>query len=84
MIEHANLKKIRQKLAAGEDIASALRTSSDALCTRDIVKLHSTVRSELLGAGMTIAPLLDDPQTQMCWSMVLALYGLIEGTGLRR
>ena len=63
MIEHANLKKIRQKLAAGEDIASALRTSSDALCTRDIVKLHSTVRSELLGAGMTIAPLLDDPQT---------------------
>lgn len=63
MIERANLKKIRQKLAAGEDIASALHTESDALFTRDIVKLHSTVRSELLGAGMTIAPLLDDPQT---------------------
>lgn len=63
MIERANLKKIRQKLAAGEDIASALHTESDALFTRDIAKLHSTVRSELLGAGMTIAPLLDDPRT---------------------
>ena len=55
--------KIRARLAAGAKLATAIETPTDVLYTGELAQLQQTVRHELLGAGTTIAPLLEDPRT---------------------
>lgn len=62
-LKKANISRIRERLAAGAKMASALDQSHDVLFTSDLARLDQTVRYELLGAGATIAPLLEDPAT---------------------
>lgn len=57
-----DVSKIRQRLAAGETLASAL-SDVPALYTQELAGISDYVRTELIGAGETITPLLADPRT---------------------
>ncbi|MDY5589746.1 MAG: TadA family conjugal transfer-associated ATPase [Arcanobacterium sp.] len=56
-------RQIRAQLALGAPMAQALETSTDVLFTADLARLQQSVRRELLGAGATLAPLLEDERT---------------------
>lgn len=56
-------QRIRAQIAAGAPMSQALESSTDVLFTADLARLQQSVRRELLGAGATIAPLLEDLQT---------------------
>ncbi|MCI6574004.1 MAG: TadA family conjugal transfer-associated ATPase [Actinomycetaceae bacterium] len=62
-IDAAWARRMRAQLAAGTPMAQVLNSATDVLFTADLARLQQSVRRELLGAGATIAPLLEDPHT---------------------
>lgn len=56
------LAEIRKKLAAGEDMSSAI-SEIPLVFTSELADVSETVQEDLQGAGSTITPLLNDPAT---------------------
>ncbi|QRV02088.1 TadA family conjugal transfer-associated ATPase [Arcanobacterium phocisimile] len=52
---------IRRRLAAGSTSAGALNAQHGLLTTIDVASADAQVRHEVTGAGLTIGPLLEDP-----------------------
>ncbi|SDU78763.1 TadA family conjugal transfer-associated ATPase [Arcanobacterium phocae] len=53
---------IRRRLAAGDSQAQAIRVQHDLLTSDDVAAADAQVRHEVIGAGATIGPLLEDPR----------------------
>ena len=63
-IPSVKVGQIRRRLAGGASLAGALEDKGDdVLFTSQLDRLARMVRYELLGAGSTITPLLEDPRT---------------------
>ncbi|WP_200829156.1 TadA family conjugal transfer-associated ATPase [Arcanobacterium ihumii] len=56
------IHQIRSRLAAGTSMVHALE-QVPIMFTEELAQLHSQVRYELVGAGRTLAPLLENPAT---------------------
>lgn len=57
------LSRIRRRLASGQPLPRALADVPDLVFSADLATMNTQVRHELIGAGPTIAPLLEDPET---------------------
>ncbi|MBM7824521.1 pilus assembly protein CpaF [Arcanobacterium pluranimalium] len=56
------IQEVRKRLAAGRSMANALE-HVPVMFTEELAQLHTQVRHELIGAGQTLAPLLENPAT---------------------
>ncbi|MDY5584414.1 MAG: TadA family conjugal transfer-associated ATPase [Arcanobacterium sp.] len=54
------LSLIRKKLAAGAEVTAAIQPIPH-LFVEELAQLHQSVRNDVLGAGPTLTPLLNDP-----------------------